>query len=353
MTTNSHPEIDVDSLITALRRKEGNWVEWGQACQQLQKSGLNPQTIFEQTGFEPTHQNQVIVAAQVYGSLTQGSAPSSVLEHFQQRGSDILHEFRVLSQSDRVAASMLVVEKGLDVDEAHEVAKAIKDYGRLRQPPEDFTTHPGDAVAYQCWYWTRQKSDLQERSRLIAKGLRFAHSESARKALEKLLTDFTVTKAKPAPLLPTYRLESEVELARVVPLIGKWPLPAEALTAVPLVMEEGPFRLVQFSGEGAWVPIPGWQVILKAEDPIALLISSDRLPTQEGQAVEEVLIVLDRSQREWKEDGYFVLDSAGQLDIQSTTEPTENKILGRVLVVIRPKRILDENVTKELWLYDE
>jgi hypothetical protein len=353
MTTNPHPEIDVDSLITALRRKEGNWVEWGQACQQLQKSGLNPQTIFEQTGFEPTHQNQVIVAAQVYGSLTQGSAPSTVLEHFQQRGSDILHEFRVLSQSDRVAASTLVVEKGLDVDEAHEVAKAIKDYGRLRQPPEDFTAHPGDAVAYQCWYWTRQKSDLQERSRLIAKGLRFAHSESARKALEKLLTDFTVTKAKPAPLLPTYRLESEVELARVVPLIGKWPLPTEALTAVPLVMEEGPFRLVQFSGEGAWVPIPGWQVILKAEDPIALLINSDRLPIQEGQAVEEVLMVLDRSQREWKEDGYFVLDSAGQLDIQSTTEPTENKILGRVLVVIRPKRILDENVTKELWLYDE
>jgi hypothetical protein len=336
-----------------LRRKEGNWVEWGQACQLLQKNGLNPQTIFEQTGFEPTHQNQVIVASQVYSSLAVGNAPANVVEHFQRRGSDILHEFRVLSQADRVAASTLVVEKGLDVDDAHEVAKAIKDYSRLRQPPEGFTTHPGDAVAYQCWYWTRQKSDLQERSRLIAKGLKYAHSESARKALEKLLTDFTVTKAKPAPLLPTYRLESEVELARVVPLLGKWPLPTEALTAAPMVVEEGPFRLVKFSGEGAWVPIPGWQVVLQAEDLVALLAPSDHLPLQQGQAVEEVLVVIDRAQRDWTEDAYFVLDAAGQIEIQATVEQPEAKILGRVLMAIRPKRILDENVTKELWLYDE
>jgi Rubisco Assembly chaperone C-terminal domain/Rubisco accumulation factor 1 alpha helical domain/Rubisco accumulation factor 1 helix turn helix domain len=345
--------IDTEALIIALRRKEGTWVEWGQACQKLQKSGLNPQQIFEDTGFEPTHQNQVIVAAQVYHGLEQANASANVLEHFQRRGSDILHEFRVLPQSDRIAAATLAVQHGVDVDDAREIAKALKDYSRLRQPPEGFTTDAGDGVAYQCWYWARQKSDLQERSRLIARGLKFAHSDSARKALEKLLTDFSVIKAKPAPLLPTYRLESEVELARVVPLIGQWPLPTEALTAVPFIAEEGPFRMIQFSGEGVWVPIPGWQVMLQAEDPIALLCPSDHLPIPQGQSVEEVLVVIDRAQRNWNENSYFVLDRAGQLDIQCSTEPTAEKILGRVLLVVRPKRILDENVTKELWLYDE
>lgn len=356
MTTTPQPSedpIDTDALITALRRKEGTWVEWGRACQQLQKSGLNPQKIFEDTGFEPTHQNQVIVASQVYTGLVQANAPANVLEHFQRRGSDVLHEFRVLTQDDRMAAAILAVQHGVDMDDARDIAKALKDYSRLRQLPEGFTADAGDAVAHQCWYWARQKSDLQERSRLIARGLKFAHSESARKVLEKLLTDFSVVKAKPAPLLPTYRLESEVELARIVPLVGKWPLPTEALTAVPFIPEEGPFRVIQFSGEGVWVPVPGWQVMLQAEDPVAILWSSDRLPIQPGATVEEVLVIIDRAQRDWNADGYFILDTAGQLELQCTPESPQEKVLGRVLLVMRPKRILDENVTKELWLYDE
>ncbi len=29
-------------LLRQLRQKQGNWVEWGQACIQLQKVGYNP-----------------------------------------------------------------------------------------------------------------------------------------------------------------------------------------------------------------------------------------------------------------------------------------------------------------------
>ncbi|MEQ8959030.1 MAG: hypothetical protein RLP02_14090, partial [Coleofasciculus sp. C2-GNP5-27] len=60
---------DADALIQLLRRKESNWVEWGQACQQLQSAGYSSQAVFEQTGFEPIQQNQVIVASQVYETL--------------------------------------------------------------------------------------------------------------------------------------------------------------------------------------------------------------------------------------------------------------------------------------------
>ncbi|MDB9328813.1 hypothetical protein PN435_22055, partial [Nodularia spumigena CS-590/02] len=64
----------VKELLRKLRQKQGNWVEWGVAIASLQKSGYNPQQIFEETGFEPIQQNQVIVGSQVYNSLAEGGA---------------------------------------------------------------------------------------------------------------------------------------------------------------------------------------------------------------------------------------------------------------------------------------
>ena len=71
-------------LLLKLRQKEGKWVEWGQACAYLQKSGYNPQYIFEYTGFEPIQQNQIIVGSQVYNSLDKGHASEEVKSHFSK-----------------------------------------------------------------------------------------------------------------------------------------------------------------------------------------------------------------------------------------------------------------------------
>ncbi len=343
----------VEALILTLRRKQGNWVAWGQACQQLQKAGRNPQDIFEETGFEPIQQNQVIVAAQVYEGLRHANADAEVLAHFEQRGSDILYEFRVLTQPERVAAASFAYRHKFDSDEAHDITKALKDFSRLSKTPEAFTQNPGDAVAHQCWLQARQKSDLQERSRLIAKGLRYVHSDTARKELEKLLTDFSIVKQQPAPRLPLYRLETEEDLPRILPLVGKLPLPAAALKAIPMIEEEEPFRIVKFAGEGAWVPLPGWQVLLSAQDPVAILSRGDRLPLPPEQASQEVLVVIDRAQRVWDNQAYFAISINEQIEIQWFAEAPQAVILGQVVLVVRPKRILDESLTKELWLTDE
>ncbi len=164
-------QVEAEALLKSLRRKEGSWVEWGQACQTLQKSGYSPQAIFEATGFEPIQQNQIIVAAQVYSSIVSTGVSEAVQGHFWQKGSDSLYELRILTQTERAAAASFVVEKELDIDEAREVARAVKDVSRFK-PPEEFTTHPGDAVALQVWKSAREKSDLQARSILIAKGLK-------------------------------------------------------------------------------------------------------------------------------------------------------------------------------------
>ena len=342
-----------ETLLRSLRQKQGNWVEWGKACQQLQKAGYDPQQIFEATGFEQIQQNQVIVGAQVYTSLEKAEASEAVRSHFAQRGSDILYELRSLTHPERAAAAEIILAHKLDADEARDVAKAVKEMSFFRTLPTGFSAHPGDAVAYQCWKLARQKTDLQERSRLIAKGLRFAESITARQQIEQLLTDFTVVPQRPAPILPFYRLESEEELPRLVPVVGEMPLPSAAIQAVPLVTEIEPFRMVKFAGEQAWVPIPGWQVILSAEDPIVILSASERLPNQHPNKSEPVLIVVDRSWRQWDTNSYFVVDQSGQAEIQWFADQPEQRLLGKVIVVVRPKRILDEELTKDSWQIDE
>jgi len=347
-----NPEV-VQELLQKLRQKEGNWVEWGQGCAYLQKVGYNPQDIFEATGFEPIQQNQIIVGSQVYNSLKKGGAPQEVQSYYSQRGSDILYELRLLTEEERASAAELTFEHKVDADEVKEVARAIKDFSRLRHLPEGFSAHPGDAVAYQTWKQARQKSDLQLRSRFIAKGLKFAHTESARKKIEHLLTDFTVVPQRPAPLLPFYRLESDAEMSRVVPVVGELPLTPNDLQAVPIVEENGPFNMVKFAGEGAWVPLPGWQVVLAAQDPVVILCNSDRFPNQDQNNPQPIMVAIDRSQRKWDSGSYFVVENSGELDFQWFETEPEVDLLGRIIVIVKPKRILDEEFTKDSWQIDE
>ncbi len=350
---NNEKNDVAEDLLRKLRQKQGNWVEWGQACNYLQKVGYNNQAIFEATGFEPIQQNQIIVGAQVFNSIEKAGASEAVRSHYQQRGSDILYELRLLTQEERAAAAELTFEYKLDADEAREIAKAIKDFSRFATLPEGFSNHPGDAVAYQCWKLARQNSDFQVRSRLIAKGLKFAHTQSARQKIEQLLTDFSVVPKKPAPTLPFYRQEAAEEIPRVVAVVGELPLTPQDVQAVPFVDENGPFRMVKFAGEQAWVAIPGWQVILGAEDPVVILCNSDRLPNHTQNIPEQVMVIIDRAQRQWDSGSYFVVDNSGELDFQWFETAPEVPLLGKIIVIVRPKKILDEEFTKDSWQIDE
>lgn len=343
------------ALLQSLRRKEGNWVAWGKACQQLQKAGYSPQQIFEETGFEPVQQNQIVVAAQVYQSIASAGAADEVLARFERTGSDTLYEFRILSQTQRVDAVTIVAEKGIDAEAARDVAKALKEFGRLSNPPQEFTASASDAVAYHYWKLARQQPDLQLRSRLIAQALRFASSDAARRQAELLLTDFTVTRSRPAPRLPFYRIESAEEQPRIVPVAGKFPLSIADLKAVPLTEEEGVFQIVKFSGTGAWVALPQWQVVRSAEDPVMILATRNQLPgnDEETNTAEEVLVMIDRAQRDWQDNSYFAVDRAGQLELDWFETAPDLPLLGRVVLVLRPKRVLDEDFNKELWQVEE
>jgi hypothetical protein len=346
-------EAEAQELMRSLLHKEGSWVDWGQKCQQLQKSGYQAQVIFEQTGFQASQQNLVIVAAQVYESIEQSGAMADLLAYCRGPRSDVLYEFRVLNQSQRLAAAQLASDKKLDLDGAREVAKAMKDFARLPSIPEGFTERAGDAVAYQCWRRAREKKDLPDKARFIAQGLKYAESEVARASIERLLQELGNQSKTKAPNLPIYRLEVEEELPRIVPVAGTLPLTPQQFQSTVYLSSREPFRVINYTGSGSCVPIPGWQTVLRAEDPVVIFCQSDLLPNTATEKPREVLVLVDRSLQQWNISSYFLVEVVNQLEFQWFETEPDFPILGQVILILLPKRIVDENNIIEPWQMDD
>jgi hypothetical protein len=341
--------IDTEALLLMLRRKESNWVEWGKACQQLQKAGLKPQEIFEATGFEPIHQNQIIVGAQVFDSMMAVGVAPATETHYRRVGSDSLYELRILSQVGRAATADYLHSRNIDSEGSKEVAKAFREFSYLRQPPDGFTHHPGDAVAYQYWRYIKQQTDLTEKTRLIARGLMFAHSQGARTQIEKLLTALTAPPQRPAPPVPIYRLEADEELPRTVPVAGSFPIATSILADVPKITATGAFQIVNHNWVGGWVSFPGWGVLCQAEDPIAIISDRENLPLKIANPAAETIVILDRAVTEWNEFNYFAIDRDGHLAIEWFDSPPTVPILAKLVLVIHPKRPIDPDNPKDIW----
>lgn len=344
---------EIENLLQILFYKKENWVIWGKTCNQLHKAGVSAQDIFEKTGFQTVQQNLIIVASQVYESLEKGKVSQEILSYYTGPRSDVLYEFRILNQEGRIKASVLAYEKQLDVDMAHQVAKAIQDYYHRGKMVEGFTDHAGDIVAFQFWRQARQKRELQDRSRLIAQGLKFVHSTTARQQIEQLLSDFTIVKTYSAPLLPIHRVEEEEELPRIIPVAGVYPLSSEAVRTTPALSLEEPFCQVTVSGTMTIVPVPGWQTVLKAVDPVGIFWRNDQLPQPITGKPHNVLVVVDRTATEWTPLSYFLVEKEGKIAILWAEEAPSNPVLGQVILVLRPKRILDESIITTPWQMDD
>jgi hypothetical protein len=111
--------------------------------------------------------------------------------------------------------------------------------------------------------------------------------------------------------------------------------------------------MVKFSGSGAWIPLPGWQVITKAEDPVVIIGKSDTLPTPLPGKVEPVLVVIDRSQRQWEADRYFLVEQDNKLELQWFEEDPNLSLLGQLILIMRPKKVLDESQIGNLMQFED
>ncbi len=353
---NTSPQLSqeqAEELMRSLLHKEGTWIDWGKNCQQLQKAGYNSQTLFEKTGFQASQQNLIIVASQVYESLVNTGVSEDLLSYCRGPKSDVLYELRILNQSQRSIVAQLAKDKNLDAIETKEATKTFQTFALMPQLPPGFTLHPGDAIAYQCWKQAKQKKDLQQRTRLIAKGLKYAFSNTAREAIEKLLSDFTLTPAQSAPLMPLYRVQNQEEISRIVPLAGSLPLSKDEVLGVEKLNIVSPFNSVSYNNTGSVVPLPSWQAVLKAVDPVAIICQSDYLPQSLTGKPEEVLVLIDRAITEWDAQSYFLVEEGTALTFKWFAETPSIPLLGQVIIVLRPKKIFDENNLLEPWQMDD
>ncbi|MFS8853768.1 hypothetical protein NW832_13405 [Synechococcus sp. R5-16] len=356
-------EEDPSLLVERLRRKEGRWLDWAKACQALQRQKMTPQAIFEATGFEPIHQNQILVAAQVYEGIAKAGASPAVLEHFAHKGSDILYELRILSPQDRVRVAEFIFSRHLNAADAHEIARAVKNYAQLQQLPEGFTDHPGDAVAYQAWRTAQQTRDLQERTRAIGRAFQYVHSDTARRQVEQLLSAVTAGSRSQRSVLPklsVFRLEED--LPRLLPVAGSLPLATAAWEGIPPSEPQGPFGWVNSPAEQTWMALPAWPVIQKAGDPVILQVENRLLgsllglPVPAGEEQDPVLLVVDRAARVWEGAqmaGFFLVDRAGSLAVEWIEDSPSSPLLGQVLMAVRPPRVFDEVLAQDPWQLEE
>mgnify|MGYP007051594990 CR=1 FL=1 len=355
------PKEDPSVLVERLRRKEGRWLDWAKACQSLQQQKMTPQAIFEATGLEPAQQNQILVAAQVYEGMAKAGASPAVLEHFAHRGSDILYELRILSPQDRVRVAEFVLNRHLNADEAHEIARAVKNYAQLRQLPDGFTDHPGDAVAYQAWRTAQQTRDLQERTRAIGRAFRYVHSDTARQQVEQLLSTVAASSRPQRSVLPklsVFRLEED--LPRLLPVAGSLPLATDIWEQIPAGKPQGPFGWVTSPAEQTWMALPAWPVMQKAGDPVVLPVENGLLGSLLGLPVapeeerDPVLLVVDRAVRIWEGTaGFFLLDRAGAVTVAWIEDSPPSPLLGQVLLAVRPPRVFDEELAQDPWQLEE
>ena len=357
MTENNNngnlSETEKEELITSLLKKEGCWVDWGKITQKLQKVGVSPEEIFETTGLQKSQQNLVIVAAQVYDSLVQQNGEQNLLNYYQGPRSDVLYELRILNHEQRLSAAILACDKKLDVDGAKEVAKAVQHFSRLSQPPTGFTLHPGDALAYQYWKLARPKKNLADKTRLIAQGLKYAHSDTARQKIELLLTEIVDTTTQNAPLLPIYRLENDEQLPCILPVAGDLSITNNDLDNIPILETIEPFGITRVTDNLTVATVPSWQVILKAEKPVVILCKSEDLPKETSTKSEDLLVVVDLTQTQWNSNNYFLVSQNSQLKFDWFADEPDCQIMGQLLIILRPRKIFDEGNLTQPWQMDD
>lgn len=163
----------------------------------------------------------------------------------------------------------------------------------------------------------------------------------------------SVNPVKTAPLLPLFRYEEDIEVPRPLPVAGTLPLATETLQQVAAIAPTQPFNVVPAQQAHPMVSLPSWQSVLTAVDPVVIFHQTDQLPQPIPGKPEPVLLLIDRAKTDWDDNSYFAVDVDGQLALGWYPEQPEMTIVGKVVVVMRPKKVFDENNLHEPWQMDD
>jgi hypothetical protein len=152
--------------------------------------------LYDLTGVE---QNIIAVASQVRNSLKASGFEEERLRYFDIGGEELLYELRILSATQRKGSAVFIIERRMSPKEACELARSVKDFNRRKNSEgfRDFTSAPGDCLAFAFYRQSRECQDGEETEALLQKALEVCISEKARAKIEETLRKCPEVAAEP------------------------------------------------------------------------------------------------------------------------------------------------------------
>ncbi|OAE26133.1 hypothetical protein AXG93_1955s1000 [Marchantia polymorpha subsp. ruderalis] len=124
------------ALFEMLSSGMGSWQERAVYVKEVQQLGVTSEELYEFSFVGVVKQTAMVVALQVYDSVVQSGASAETLEWYDEERVETLYALRTLSAGQRKTAAEFVAKNSLNVEEAQELAKAIKDHERRPQGRE-------------------------------------------------------------------------------------------------------------------------------------------------------------------------------------------------------------------------
>eukprot|EP00899_Mesostigma_viride_P026795 jgi/Mesvir1/72/Mv13674-RA.1 len=137
-------------------------------------------------------------------------------------------------------------------------------------------------------------------------------------------------------------LEREL-MPRAIPLAGELGRASAAdVLAVGSCSVSGPFNIMSVPQGGQYVPVPDWRILNRVADPVALTVSNlSLLPGDNKTAVqdEQLVVIMDRGDTGAEGldvTSYYFIARGGKGALEIGIPTAIDKVLGRVLLVLRP-----------------
>ncbi|KAJ0823920.1 putative rubisco accumulation factor 1 [Helianthus annuus] len=319
--------LDTPARLDVLTNRLGVWYEYAPLIPPLIQDGFDPSTLEEITGISGAEQNILVVGAQVRESLVQSDVDPEILEFFDKGGAELLYEIRLLTNNQRADVAKYMLENKFEPSDAQELARAIKDYPRRRGDRgwERFDyTLPADCLAFMYY---RQALEYRE-------------SELRLSALEKALSKVKEGEGQgrgggviDGVKVPVVRLNLG-EIAE-----------ATAVAVFPVCSSEDKSKGVE---EAPWEYRGKGGVAVAFSDGRALPWRVNRRYTEES-----ILVVADRGRKEVTEDdGFYLISSEDELKLERGATLKEKgctECLGSVVIVVRPPRESNDDISPEEW----
>lgn len=372
--------LDTNARLEILSNRLGQWFEYAPLVTALIQEGFISTTLEEITGIASVEQNCLVVAAQVRDSLVE-STDEETVSFFDTPGSpEILYEIRILNTPQRALAARFIIAHGFDGKKAEELARSMKDFPRRygERGWERFDGNlPGDCLAFMYFrqgHEHKSASSPELSKAAFERALEMAETERAKQIILKDLEGTDVEGGEGGVAIDVVRVPvvrmafGEVAESSVVVV-----LPVCRAEEREIEVEEAPwesgmggeFGVVQAEKPWSrWVVLPGWApvaVLKRGGVVVAFPKARGVLPlkSKRRDADEEILVVVDREQKEVaSDDGFYLVVSGGNgsgeegLKVERGAELKEMGVeqsLGAVVLVVRPPREEDDQLSEEDW----